>query len=543
MGARARRARAPPTADMVVGLPDSGTPAAIGFAQESGIPYAEAVVRNRYVGRSFIQPDQTMRQHGIRLKFNPLPAVIAGKRLVVVDDSIVRGNTTRQIVAMLFDAGAAEVHMRISSPPILWPCYYGIDMADRAELVAAGRTVEEIAALTASRPASPTSRWRACSARWGARPSGYCRACFTGEYPIPIPDSSVKLRFEPGVPCPPRPRLRDPGTWRAGSPTATPGVRPRRRAAAHGGDRGSRRRRPDRLRRQSALPPGMREPMLVTCTDGVGTKLLLAQELGRLEGLGQDLVAMCVNDLACTGARAPRVPGLPGRGPPGPGRGERRWCARIAEACAAVGCALAGGETAEMPGLYAPGHFDLAGFACGVVERDEMLGAHRVREGDVVIGIPSSGLHSNGFSLVRALVADGALAADADLLLAPTRLYVGAPRAARGGRRRGARGRPHHGRRHSREPPAGAARGPDGRPRPLAVGAPGRRSTPSSRPGRVAEDEAWRTFNMGLGMCVVVAPESASGGARLPRRRPGGGAGGGRGRRGPHCLRGTVPSG
>ena len=141
---------APAEADLVVGLPDSGTPAAIGYAGESGIPYAEAVVRNRYVGRSFIQPDQTMRQQGIRLKFNPLPAVIAGKRLVVVDDSIVRGNTTRQIVAMLLDAGAAEVHTRISSPPILWPCYYGIDMADRAELVAAGRTVEEIAALTGS---------------------------------------------------------------------------------------------------------------------------------------------------------------------------------------------------------------------------------------------------------------------------------------------------------------------------------------------------------------------------------------------------------
>ncbi len=141
MGAELAR-ESPAEADLVVGLPDSGTPAAIGYAGESGIPYAEAVVRNRYVGRSFIQPEQAMRQQGIRLKFNPLPAVIAGKRLVVVDDSIVRGNTTRQIVAMLLDAGAAEVHMRISSPPILWPCFYGIDMADRSELVAAGRSVE-----------------------------------------------------------------------------------------------------------------------------------------------------------------------------------------------------------------------------------------------------------------------------------------------------------------------------------------------------------------------------------------------------------------
>jgi len=188
----------PAEADMVVGLPDSGTPAAIGYARESGIPYAEAVVRNRYVGRSFIQPDQTMRQQGIRLKFNPLPAVIRGKRLVVVDDSIVRGNTTEKIVAMLFDAGAAEVHMRISSPPILWPCFYGIDMADRSELVAAGRTVDEIAALTGADSLAYLSLPGVHRAVGGPA-ENFCRACFTGEYPIPVPDSSIKLRFEPGA--------------------------------------------------------------------------------------------------------------------------------------------------------------------------------------------------------------------------------------------------------------------------------------------------------------------------------------------------------
>ena len=187
---------APADADLVVGLPDSGTPAAIGFARESGIPYAEAVVRNRYVGRSFIQPDQAMRQHGIRLKFNPLPAVIGGRRLVVVDDSIVRGNTTAKVVSMLRDAGAAEVHMRISSPPILWPCFYGIDMADRAELVAAERSVPEIAALTGATSLAYLSL-DGLQRALGRPADGYCRACFTGEYPIPIPGSSVKLRFEP----------------------------------------------------------------------------------------------------------------------------------------------------------------------------------------------------------------------------------------------------------------------------------------------------------------------------------------------------------
>jgi amidophosphoribosyltransferase len=195
MGAELARER-PAEADLVVGLPDSGTPAAIGYARESGIPYAEAVVRNRYVGRSFIQPDQALRQQGIRLKFNPLPAVIEGRRLVVVDDSIVRGNTTRQIVAMLRDAGAAEVHMRISSPPILWPCFYGIDMADRNELVAAGRRVDEIAGLTGATSLAYLSL-DGLQRAVGRPAEGYCRACFTGEYPIAVPDSSVKLRFEP----------------------------------------------------------------------------------------------------------------------------------------------------------------------------------------------------------------------------------------------------------------------------------------------------------------------------------------------------------
>lgn len=186
---------APADADLVVGLPDSGTPPAIGYAVASGIPYAEAVVRNRYVGRSFIQPDQAMRQVGIRLKFNPLPAVIRGKRLVVVDDSIVRGNTTRKVVEMLLAAGAAEVHMRICSPPIMWPCYYGIDMADRSELVAAQHGVDEIAALTGADSLAYLSL-DGLQRALGRPADQYCRACFTGEYPIDIPDSSVKLRFE-----------------------------------------------------------------------------------------------------------------------------------------------------------------------------------------------------------------------------------------------------------------------------------------------------------------------------------------------------------
>ena len=188
----------PIEADFVVGLPDSGTPAAIGFAEESGIPFAEAVVRNRYVGRSFIRPDQEMREQGIRLKFNPLRSVIEGKRLVVVDDSIVRGNTTRQTVAMLEDAGAAEIHMRISSPPLMWPCFYGIDMPSREELIAAGRTVDEVRAVIGATTLAYLSM-DGLDAALGRPPEGYCRACFTGDYPIPVPEASIKLRFETPV--------------------------------------------------------------------------------------------------------------------------------------------------------------------------------------------------------------------------------------------------------------------------------------------------------------------------------------------------------
>jgi len=185
----------PVEADIVVGLPDSGTPAAIGFAQESGIPYSEAVVRNRYVGRSFIQPGQELRQLGVKLKFNPLKSIIEGKRLIVVDDSIVRGTTTRKTVDMLKEAGAAEVHLRISSPPITWPCFYGIDMADRDDLIAANMDVAAIAAHVGADSLAYLSL-DGLQRAMGRPSSGYCRACFTGEYPIPVPDAAGKERFE-----------------------------------------------------------------------------------------------------------------------------------------------------------------------------------------------------------------------------------------------------------------------------------------------------------------------------------------------------------
>ncbi|MEZ0491577.1 amidophosphoribosyltransferase [Kineococcus sp. TBRC 1896] len=177
----------PVEADLVIPTPESGTPAAIGYAEESGIPYGQGMVKNSYVGRTFIQPSQTIRQLGIRLKLNPLKHVVAGKRLVVVDDSIVRGNTQRALIRMLREAGAAEIHVRISSPPVKWPCFYGIDFATRAELIANGLSVEDIAQSIGADSLGYISAEGMIAA--SEQPADrLCSACFTGEYPVPLND-------------------------------------------------------------------------------------------------------------------------------------------------------------------------------------------------------------------------------------------------------------------------------------------------------------------------------------------------------------------
>jgi amidophosphoribosyltransferase len=185
---------APVEADLVLPIPDSGTPAAIGFSRALNIPFSEGLIKNRYVGRTFIQPDQGLREQGIKLKFNPL-AEVAGKRVVAVDDSIVRGNTTRQIVQMLFDAGAAEVHLRISSPPVIDQCFYGMDFADPEELIAASKTVDEVREhIGATTLAYLSLEGLQASTR---RPeSQFCRACLPRKYPTAVPREARKLQFE-----------------------------------------------------------------------------------------------------------------------------------------------------------------------------------------------------------------------------------------------------------------------------------------------------------------------------------------------------------
>jgi amidophosphoribosyltransferase len=186
---------APVDADLVMPIPDSGTPAAIGFSRATGIPFSEGLIKNRYVGRTFIQPDQELRRQGIKLKFNPL-AEVAGKRVVVVDDSIVRGNTTQQIVQMLKDAGATEVHVRISSPPVVGQCFYGIDLADPDELIANKKSVDEVRDYIGATSLAFISHDGLVAAT--RRPeSELCRACLTGDYPTAVPLEHAKLRYEP----------------------------------------------------------------------------------------------------------------------------------------------------------------------------------------------------------------------------------------------------------------------------------------------------------------------------------------------------------
>ena len=336
----------PAVADLVIPVPESGTPAAIGYAQASGIPYGQGLVKNSYVGRTFIEPSQTIRQRGIRLKLNPLRSVIAGQRVVVVDDSIVRGNTQRAIVAMLREAGAAEVHVRISSPPVSWPCFYGIDFATRAELIAGSLSVEEIRESIGADSLGFISLAGLIAAT--TLPADrLCRACFDGHYPIPAASRAGQ------APAGERGSGQDDRRRRSPGAPETPGTRRGERALTlrrRGRDIDAGDRAVELMRAAvgAASRPEVvggiggfaglfdasklasyRRPLLATSTDGVGTKVVIAQRLGRYGTVGIDLVGMVVDDLVTCGAEPlfmtdyvvfGRV--VPGAG--GSGRGGRR---------------------------------------------------------------------------------------------------------------------------------------------------------------------------------------------------------------------------
>lgn len=187
---------APIDADLVLGVPDSGLPSAMGYSLESGIPYSDGIVKNRYVGRTFIEPTNEMRQMGIRIKLNPLPSIISGKRLIVIDDSIVRGNTSKKLVDMLRNAGAKEVHLRIVSPEVRWPCFYGIDTDTQDQLMAANMTNAQMCEFIGCDSLAFISVQGLHDAVQVEHP-GFCDACFTGDYPVDIPDSMKAKSFLP----------------------------------------------------------------------------------------------------------------------------------------------------------------------------------------------------------------------------------------------------------------------------------------------------------------------------------------------------------
>ena len=199
MGAELAR-EFPVDADMVVGVPDSATAAAVGYSQQSGIPFGEGLIKNRYVGRTFILPDQRLRDLGVRRKLNPLPELIAGKRIVVVDDSIVRGTTTPHVVSLLRKGGAKEIHLRICAPPIKWPCHFGIDLATRKELLAANNSLEEIREFTGADSLGYLS-YDGLLRAVGLPRSNFCMACFTGNYPVPVQLEMDKLVLEVSEPA------------------------------------------------------------------------------------------------------------------------------------------------------------------------------------------------------------------------------------------------------------------------------------------------------------------------------------------------------
>ena len=390
-------------------------PAAEGYARASGIPHGQALVKNRYIGRTFITPGQDARDAGVRRKLNPLRENIAGKRIVVVDDSIVRGTTQRAVVKMLREAGAREVHLRISSPPLAWPCFFGIDIPDRDQLAAAQHTVPEIAAVPERRLArlpvarQPRDRHRRPRSRLLHRLS---HRPVPGAGPRALrrrPASATSRRPPPRESAPPDTARPADRRARPAPPTPRPASTSRRatRAVARIHDLVASTARPEVLGGIGGFggsfafdPARYRQPVLVSSTDGVGTKSYVASDAGRYDTIGIDLVAMCVDDIVCVGAEPLFLLDYVTTGKLDPDQMEQ-LVSGVADGCRQAGCALLGGEMAEHPGALPPGEFDLAGFAVGVVERDAMLGADRVLVGDVLVGLLSPGLRCNGYTLAR----------------------------------------------------------------------------------------------------------------------------------------------
>ncbi len=365
------------------------------------------MIKNRYVGRTFIQPSQELREQGVKMKLSAVRGVVEGKRVVMIDDSIVRGTTSRRIVKMLREAGATEVHVRISSPPIKNPCFYGIDTSTSGELIAANHSVEEMREMMGADSLAFLSVEGLIKGigRPDDEPNcGQCLACFTGKYPTEIyPDT-----LHPHAKV-----LEEKGARRMSEAYKQAGVS--LEAGYEAVETNEETCQPNKACRSDGWHSvdlaeclichalNLKEPVLVSGTDGVGTKLMLAFMLDRHDTIGVDAVAMCVNDIVVQGAEPLYFLDYIACGKAVPERLEA-IVKGVADGCEQAGCALVGGETAEMPGMYSEDEYDLAGFSVGAVEKKQLVNGEKIQAGDVVIGLSSSGLHSNGFSLVRKIL-------------------------------------------------------------------------------------------------------------------------------------------
>lgn len=512
-------------ADIVVPVPEAGVEAGLGFARESGIPFEYGLVRNRYLGRTFIRPEPDARRLGVRLKLNAVRQAVDGKHVLVVDDSIVRGTTGARLVRLLREAGAKSVGLMIASPPVTHRCYYGIGTnLTGDELLAASNGISSVLEMTGADSLHYLSREGLLEAmkNAGAQDTGFCLGCFGGCYPVipgksaagPQPDNSDTQ----GKPEKGKVGEKVRATYSASGVDIDRGMEAvelikdvlkdmpsDRFIGGLGGFGGS----------FMLGSGGSDDLVLVAGADGVGTKLRVAIEANRHDTIGIDAVAMCVNDVVTSGAKPLFFLDYLAQGKIDPKK-VQAIVSGIAEGCRRAGCVLLGGETAEMPGFYVGDDYDIAGFAVGAVKRSEIIDGSAIQAGDVVIGLASSGLHSNGFSLARHVLFDIAhlsLSDEpdelgrplADELLEPTAIYVksilnlaevvevrGLAHITGGGLI-------------------------DNPPRMLPPGLsirldPGSWCIPPifrllQRLGNIDDYEMRRTFNMGLGFIVVVRPE------------------------------------
>src|SRR5699024_7867704 len=422
---------APIEADVVTGVPDSSISAAIGYAEEMKLPYEIGIIKNRYIGRTFIQPTQELREQGVKMKLSPVRGIIEGKRVVMIDDSIVRGTTSRRIVKMLKDTGAKEVHVRIASPMITNPCYYGIDMSTRDELIAANHTLEEMRDMIGADSIaylSPEGLERAI-VRDDSLEQGLCKACMTGEYPVTLKDAGIKMNDQYGLGA-----LSMSDAYKKAGEDVEKGDEAVERMKKHI----TRTKRKEVIGDVGAFAGlfsvgscDYEEPVLVSGSDGVGTKLRLVQQLNKHVTIGIDVVAMCVNDIVAQGAAPLFFLDYIACGANDPVMIES-IVSGVSEGCVQSGAALIGGETAEMPGMYDADEYDLAGFTVGIVDKKKIITGESIEAGDVLIGLSSSGIHSNGYSLVRQIVSEldlthtyeGFTKPLGEALLEPTRIYA-----------------------------------------------------------------------------------------------------------------------